>query len=121
MSFHYKCHFCSSIFKSENAVDGFKDGFTEGFLCPDCGKNIDEHEYPEEFSIKSISIIEWASFFMVGVMAYCLAFLDKPITEMAILFSIFCILILINNLKRAGKKRKVILLTVPVQENETSA
>lgn len=36
----YQCYFCTKVFPASDAIDGYKDGFKTGFLCPHCNKNI---------------------------------------------------------------------------------
>lgn len=36
----YQCCDCQEIFDAKSAVDGFKQGYRVGFLCPICKKNI---------------------------------------------------------------------------------
>lgn len=38
----YECCSCKSIFPAEAAVDGFREGYRVGFLCPHCGANLVE-------------------------------------------------------------------------------
>ena len=38
----YECCYCSHIFSVTEAIDGYEFGFSKGFLCPHCNKNIDE-------------------------------------------------------------------------------
>lgn len=38
----YHCCVCKEIFRPEEAVDGYAEGYREGFLCPRCGANIKE-------------------------------------------------------------------------------
>ena len=40
MRIRYECHFCHEVFPAESQIDGFSQGYKEGFLCPHCGKNI---------------------------------------------------------------------------------
>lgn len=42
MTEKYQCIACGKTFKTTEAVDGFKQGYTVGFLCPFCKSNIME-------------------------------------------------------------------------------
>lgn len=37
----YRCCACRHEFAAAGAIDGFRQGFTEGFLCPACGAQLD--------------------------------------------------------------------------------
>lgn len=39
----YECCQCKKDFPSEAAIDGFKEGYRVGFLCPLCGANIQDN------------------------------------------------------------------------------
>jgi DNA-directed RNA polymerase subunit RPC12/RpoP len=36
----YECYYCKKIFPAEETIDGYDQGYKVGFLCPNCGKNI---------------------------------------------------------------------------------
>lgn len=36
----YQCYYCTKIFPASDAIDGYKEGYKTGFLCPHCNKNI---------------------------------------------------------------------------------
>jgi hypothetical protein len=38
----YQCAGCAHIFPTGEAVDGFKEGYSQGFLCPRCRVNLEE-------------------------------------------------------------------------------
>ena len=38
----YRCQRCNKTFLTSEAIDGFKQGFTQGFLCPHCQCNLIE-------------------------------------------------------------------------------
>ena len=38
----YRCRACNKDFLPSQAIDGFKQGFTQGFLCPYCRSNLIE-------------------------------------------------------------------------------
>ena len=40
MSIKYECHYCHNQFSTKERIDGFNQGYNEGFLCPKCGENI---------------------------------------------------------------------------------
>ncbi len=40
MSLKYECCYCKTLFRAKDAIDGFDQGYRIGFLCPNCGKNI---------------------------------------------------------------------------------
>lgn len=42
MTEKYQCNVCGKTFKTADAVDGFKQGYKVGFLCPYCKSNIME-------------------------------------------------------------------------------
>ena len=42
MAEKYQCTVCGKTFKTTDAVDGFKQGYKVGFLCPYCESNIME-------------------------------------------------------------------------------
>mgnify|MGYP002712873043 FL=1 len=42
MTEKYQCTVCGKTFKTTDAVDGFKQGYKVGFLCPYCKSNIME-------------------------------------------------------------------------------
>lgn len=42
MTEKYQCNVCGKIFKTADAVDGFKQRYKVGFLCPYCKSNIME-------------------------------------------------------------------------------
>jgi len=42
MTEKYQCNVCGKTFKTDDAVDGFKQGYKVGFLCPYCKSNIME-------------------------------------------------------------------------------
>ena len=68
----YKCYFCHEIFPAVKAIDGFKDGYKVGFLCPCCGKNIKddlvstETVYESKATNKFVALIA-AVFGSIGV------------------------------------------------------
>ena len=36
----YECCYCHNTFPAKQAIDGYQQGYKVGFLCPDCGENI---------------------------------------------------------------------------------
>ncbi len=38
----YQCAACQRYFLTKEAVDGFQEGYSRGFLCPHCGTNLEE-------------------------------------------------------------------------------
>ena len=40
MSLNYECYYCKNTFLATKAIDGYEKGYKAGFLCPECGKNI---------------------------------------------------------------------------------
>ena len=40
MSLKYECFYCKCIFPAEDIVDGYNQGYKAGFICPECGQNI---------------------------------------------------------------------------------
>ncbi|MCP5350808.1 MAG: hypothetical protein H7A10_07565 [Oceanospirillaceae bacterium] len=38
----YMCAACSAVFPVAEAIDGYAQGYRQGFVCPNCGCNIDE-------------------------------------------------------------------------------
>jgi hypothetical protein len=39
---NYQCYYCKEEFPPVEAIDGYKKGYKIGFLCPNCGKNIQD-------------------------------------------------------------------------------
>ena len=40
MALKYQCYYCKTEFLATAAIDGFNKGYRIGFLCPNCGENI---------------------------------------------------------------------------------
>ncbi|MDX1346045.1 MAG: hypothetical protein R3179_09110, partial [Sedimenticolaceae bacterium] len=43
MGAKFECYYCHEIFPVEERIDGFKQGYRTGFLCPHCGRNIKDN------------------------------------------------------------------------------
>ena len=43
MGAKFECYYCHEIFPVEERIDGFKQGYRVGFLCPHCGRNIKDN------------------------------------------------------------------------------
>lgn len=46
----YRCYFCENLFPAIDAIDGYREGYRIGFLCPKCRGNLVESPetvYPE--------------------------------------------------------------------------
>ena len=43
MGAKFECFYCHEIFPVEERIDGFKEGYSIGFLCPHCGRNIKDN------------------------------------------------------------------------------
>ncbi|WP_344798459.1 hypothetical protein [Litoribacillus peritrichatus] len=46
----YQCAGCGQCFKCTDAVDGFKEGYEEGFLCPKCQANLVEYGQSDDIA-----------------------------------------------------------------------
>jgi hypothetical protein len=64
---NYLCYYCNHEFPAEDAVDGFNEGFKTGFLCPQCGKNIQDNPNKKEWVFSSRSSEKFYGF----VVVYC--------------------------------------------------
>jgi len=52
---NYQCCYCKEEFPAIEAIDGYKEGYKIGFLCPKCGKNIQDTPMNEEWVFSSDS------------------------------------------------------------------
>ncbi len=55
----YKCCNCDGLFPTKEAIDGYKQGYTKGFLCPLCNANIisDRFKYGHIYSGWVINVL----------------------------------------------------------------
>ena len=115
MSFYYECCICNSAFKIDEAIDGFKDGYTQGFLCPKCGGNIEESEYPESHPKNSMVLTEW-----LGILFFCFAvyaYFKSPlmVTELVVSLVAFILLAVVSRIIKSSKKTIILLQTTKVE------
>ena len=48
MTLKYECYYCKKVFPAKDAIDGFEKGYKAGFLCPECGKNIQADSHAKQ-------------------------------------------------------------------------
>ncbi len=65
---NYQCCYCKKEFPASEAIDGFSKGYKVGFLCPECGENIQDTPLNEEWAFSSKS----SQLFFVVVILYIL-------------------------------------------------
>lgn len=114
MSFYYECCICNSAFKIDEAIDGFKDGYTQGFLCPKCGGNIEESEYPESHPKNSMVLTEWLAIMSLCFSVY--AYIQKPlmVIELVVSMVAFILLAVVSRIIKSSKKTMVLLQTTKI-------
>lgn len=52
---NYQCCYCKNEFPAIDAIDGYRDGYKIGFLCPNCGGNIQDNLMDEEWILADTS------------------------------------------------------------------
>lgn len=78
---NYLCCYCKHEFPAGGAVDGFKEGFKVGFLCPQCGKNIQDNPMKEQWVFSNKSSEKFYGFTVVyGFMTWITLESIKPNT-----------------------------------------
>lgn len=121
MSFCYECCICNSSFKIEDAVDGFKQGYTQGFLCLKCGGNIEESAYPESHPEHKMLATEWLGILSFCYAAYVYVQSYSITTDLVIAVVAFVLFSVVSRVIKSGKNSNVLLQTIKVNETKKNA
>lgn len=75
---NYQCCYCKEEFPATEIIDGYKEGYKIGFLCPKCGKNIQDTPMNEEWVFSSNAS---KSFFAIFIGYFFLAWIFLEFSE----------------------------------------
>lgn len=116
----YLCYYCESVFPADTAIDGYKEGYKVGFLCPCCGENIQDHPLREEWHTDSTFNAYYSVF--IGYILLVWFVLDFVLVEVEWLYYGFAgmgliILVIYGLVKHPKEMVSPVLKTQPVQKN----
>jgi len=123
MGAKFECWYCHEIFPVEERIDGFKQGYPVGFLCPCCGRNIKDNllvpkQRFNDCQKKWLNRTFWLSvpFILSTFVDRTIRILDHKIDLSLLMLGLFfvgsmLIILLVPCTRRAG-----IIMTEPVEK-----
>jgi hypothetical protein len=123
MGAKFECCYCHQAFPVEERIDGFKQGYRVGFLCPHCGRNIKDNllvpkQRLDDCQKKWLNRTFWLSvpFILSTFMDRTVRILGHEIDLSLLMLGLFfvgsmLIILLIPCTRRAG-----IIMTEPAEE-----
>ncbi len=110
-----ECCYCHEPFFENEKVDGYDQGFTVGFLCPKCGKNI-------KLDLDSISDsnLKCHSLLLYAPLAFLLLGEYTMIMYLIFIFFLISIIMMIEFYFKKDFTEPKPIATIPVPQNKSS-